>query len=191
MTNKKYKIFHDGLDWAIKKPPKRLNPAIFCPSRDIFQARLDHLLNILPRQLKNKNLAFLLIAVIGEIGNNSFDHNLGNWRDINGIYFNFDLASRLIALADRGQGVLATIKKVRPKVSNDAAALKIAFTEIISGRYPEQRGNGLKFVSKIIRENNFKLRFFSGKASILINAKGLKIKKEIKKIPGTLAIIKF
>ena len=191
MTSKKQEIIDNASEWAAKGNPKFLIPAFYCQSRDIFQARFDHLLKTLPRELKAKNLALLLLAAIGEIGNNSFDHNLGQWRDASGIYFNFDLTSRIAALADRGQGVFATIKKVRPKVASDGQALKIAFTEIISGRYPERRGNGLKFVSKIIKENNLELRFFSGQSLILINRDGLKIKKEKKVIPGTLAIIKF
>lgn len=102
-----------------------------------------------------------------------------------------DLSARVIILVDRGQGVLATIKRVRPRTPDDKSALLTAFTEIISGRYPEQRGNGLKYVKKVMDENNLYLEFYSGRAEAKISNGNLTIEKIDKYIPGTLAIIKF
>jgi hypothetical protein len=40
--------------------------------------------------------------------------------------------------------------KVHPHLADEQAALHAAFETVISGRMPEQRGNGLKFVRKIV-----------------------------------------
>lgn len=162
-----------------------------CLTRDVFQARLHHQIAVLKQVITDENQVYLLIAVIGEIGNNSFDHNSGNWPSTPGIYFDVDLINRQIAMADRGQGILATIKKVKPDVANSQAALHVAFTEIISGRAPEKRGNGLKFVARIIEEQCWQLNFYSGNAECQISEKGLAVSKSEMKIAGVLAIIKF
>ena len=138
---------------------------VYCQTRDVFQARLETLQSNLQRTIASSSTP-LLSAIAGEIGNNSFDHNLGNWPDITGIYFSYDLGNRVIVLADRGQGILTTLKRVRPALTSDGDALKTAFTETLSGRFPEARGNGLKFVRKVIIENPFTLKFQTGDAGI-------------------------
>ena len=55
----------------------------YCQTRDVFQARLEKLQSVLKDKVSLSAIS-LLSAVAGEIGNNSFDHNLGNWRDIPG-----------------------------------------------------------------------------------------------------------
>ncbi len=140
---------------------------VYCPTRDVFQARLEKLQyslkNIVPDSAR-----YLLSAIAGEIGNNSFDHNLGNWPDITGIYFSYDISNRNIVLADRGQGILKTLRRARPQLTSASEALKVAFTETISGRLPEARGNGLKFVRKVVIENPFTLKFQTGDAKIFL-----------------------
>ncbi len=191
MISQQPKIIQDGFNWVIADNPGLLNSNIYCQTRDVFQARTSHLLVELQQRIKNDDLAFLLTAVISEIGNNSFDHNLGNWRDIAGIYFAYDFSKRLVVMADRGQGILRTIKKVKPGVITDEEAIRVAFTETISGRSPEQRGNGLKFVRKVVRENSLELNFYSGQALCLVNSEQMEIKKEENNIKGAIAIIKF
>ena len=72
-------------------------------------------------------------------------------------------------------------------------ALKVAFTETISGRLPEARGNGLKFVRSIIIENPFTLFFQTGDACLNLKQhdKDVIIKKALKSINGCLATIGF
>lgn len=69
-------------------------------------------------------------------------------------------------MADRGQGVLQTLKRIRPNLIDDKKALEVAFTEIISGREPEERGNGLKFVRNVVTKNLIRLYFQSGNAQL-------------------------
>jgi len=192
MTNKKVltqKIFQ----WATKSDGEiPNNKDLYCPTRDIFQSRNERLLKELINLKINESLSYLLSAVVGEIGNNSFDHNFGNWPDLPGVYFEINLENRLLLLADRGQGIMTTLQKALPDISNDEEALKIAFEKIISGRTPEKRGNGLKFVKIIIEQNGLTLNFYSGSAFCTITKSiGINIKKSERRISGTIAIIEF
>lgn len=178
--------------WVKKSQPTQLPDDYYCPTRDIFQARLESQLNHWETQIGED--AYLLTAVVGEIGNNSYDHNLGSWPDVPGTLFASDLDKKIVIVADRGLGILTTIRFVKPTVQNHREALKVAFSEIISGRKDEHRGNGLKFVRKIILEKNWRLQFYSGDASVEINSsiksKRLLIKK-YQRIHGCLAVIKY
>lgn len=190
-TNHSSKIMAAALNWATSGDPKFASDALLCPTRDIFQARTDRLVDDLKKSIKNNNLAYLLVAITGEIGNNSFDHNLGNWQDVSGVYFLPNIATREIVLADRGQGIYATIKRVKPGVHDEAEAVRVAFTEIISGRAPEQRGNGLKFVKKVVEENNLLLELYTGDVKAKIAATGMIVEPSNVCIPGTLAYLQF
>lgn len=178
--------------WAVSSVGEQPQSDVYCQTRDVFQARLGRLLHAL-ESVVSSSAASLLSAVAGEIGNNSFDHNLGNWPDIAGIYFSYDLRNRSIVLADRGQGILATLKRVRPGLNDSSEALMVAFTETLSGRLPEARGNGLKFVREIITKNSFTLTFQTGDAILLLKQedKDLKITKSEESINGCIAIIGF
>lgn len=161
----------------------------YCQTRDVFSARSQVLLSNLERKEKAK--AYLLTAVVGEIGNNSFDHNLGHWPDLPGIFFAYDLNQKIIILSDRGVGLLKTIQGTLPTVTNDQQALKTAFTKIVSGRFPEKRGNGLKFVKQVIKENNWILQFFSGTAGLEIRNQNLSFKEIKPFVYGCLAVLKY
>jgi len=116
-----------------------------------FSARLNHFVPIQNQGLYSADLP-LVISVAGEIGNNSFDHNLGQWRDQSGCWFEFQLTKhRLwVLIADRGQGIFQSLHKIYTDILNSQIAVETAFKKNISGRAPEQRGNGLKFVKDIM-----------------------------------------
>lgn len=63
-----------------------LPTAFYCPNSSVFQARLTKLELHLMRHPGLERLFSIITAVTGEIGNNSFDHNLGKWPDIPGIF---------------------------------------------------------------------------------------------------------
>ena len=165
----------------------------YCPDSSVFQARLSRMQNELGK-IKGLNLIFPLIsAIAGEIGNNSFDHNLGNWHDIPGIFFAYNLNKRIVILADRGQGILTTLRRVKKSLANHQDALYMAFTKIISGRAPESRGNGLKFVRDVVMNNKIGLFFQTGNAYLEINKQNpvFKVKKSKVDFRGCLSLIKF
>jgi len=181
-----------GQNWV--KSQKGLEPQaeFYCQNRDIFQARLESFQSKLGKIIPTEKIA-LVTAVAGEIGNNSFDHNLGNWPDTPGVFFAYSLRTRKVVLADRGLGILTTLKRVRPHLENAGEALQVAFTETISGRYPETRGNGLKFVRSIIVKYPFALSFQTGDAYLFLkeNDTAISVQKLKEPIKGCFAIIEF
>ncbi|TAN32160.1 hypothetical protein EPN28_04780 [Patescibacteria group bacterium] len=190
-TNMTSENLAKAINWAATGDSNLVTPDILCQTRDVFQARADHLAKDLKRIIKDDDLIYLLIAAADEIGNNSFDHNIGRWQDVPGVFFQMKEGEREMIFADRGQGVLATISGVRPDIKGSADALRVAFTEIISGRAPEKRGNGLKLVKKIIVENNLYLEFYSGNAKAVIETPDLRIEKSEINITGTVVYLKF
>ena len=186
-------LFSLAKKWATNSPALP-EPEYYCPDSLVFKARLGRLEKDLSKIEEVKNTFPLITAIVGEIGNNSYDHNLGNWPDIRGVFFAYDLNKKQVVLADRGQGVLKTLRKVRPNLNNDEEALEVAFTEIISGRAPEARGNGLKFVRQVISDNNsFSIEFYSGSAKLFIShgSEDLNIKKSNITFSGCISLIKF
>lgn len=191
MEDTKTELLQNIWRWAQSGDPQAITNEQLCPTRDVFQARSARLLSVFKKESLNEGLSFLLLAVVDEIGNNSFDHNLGNWIDIAGAILVHDEKNKIIILSDRGQGVRKTISKVRANLKNDEEALQVVFTEIISGRAPEQRGNGLKFAKKVVEENNLALTYYSGNGICeIINGK-MEIKHNNNSIPGMLAVIKY
>ena len=96
----------------IKKKKKHIETAsleknsdYFCISRDIFQSRLDSFI------LKTNK--YLESALIGEVGNNTFDHN---WKflegKMRGAYFNLSFYNKYIVLADYGRGIKESLSSV-------------------------------------------------------------------------------
>lgn len=186
-------LFSLAKKWSTDSPTLP-EPEYYCPDSLVFKARLGRLEKDLSKIEEVKNTFPLITAIVGEIGNNSYDHNLGNWPDIRGVFFAYDLNKKQIVLADRGQGVLKTLRRVRSSLNNDEKALDVAFTEIISGRAPEARGNGLKFVRQVISDNNsFSIEFYSGSAKLFIShgSDDLNIKKSDIIFSGCISLIKF
>ena len=184
-----------GRAWALAsndRVPK--DPDQHCQTRDVFTGRLDHARIILERASEFASCASELIAAVGEIGNNAFDHNIGQWRDVPGCWFGWTVEGSYwgAVIADRGQGVLATLRRIRPELSDDAAALRVAFHEVISGRSPD----GLKFVASIIGRGGAgerTLEFSSGAATAVFRSGGSSVSETYgacdPKVLGTLAIL--
>lgn len=184
-------LFKLANDWVSVN--KGFSDDFYCQNSGIFQARLSKMGDLIIKNKNTKDISYLLISVVGEIGNNSFDHNLGQWEDTPGVFFGYDLDKKEIVLADRGLGILETLKRVKPSLKNHKEALKVAFTEVISGRRPESRGNGLKYVRKIISKNNINLLFQTGNAKLILKGENseLDIKFTKNKIQGCMALITY
>ena len=146
----------------------------YCSTSSIFNARLTKMETLLIKKPGFEKLYSLIVLVAGEIGDNSFAHNLGKWPDTAGIFFGYDLEKRIIVLADRGLGILETLHRVRPQLTNHVEAVHVAFTEFISGRAPEKRGNGLKLIREVVTENPINLFYTSGDAEVRMNGSGKK-----------------
>lgn len=190
-------IFVLAKEWVLKSIAIEPSNEFFCLDGAAFQSRLHNLELSLQKIPEFEKEFSFITSIVGEIGNNSFDHNLGSWPDIRGIFFAYDLNKRQIVLADRGQGILTTLKRALPTLTNDNEALLTAFTEKISGRAPENRGNGLKYVKKVIvdieKDIALKLYFQSGNAFTILDDKviNIKIKETDNSFRGCLALINF
>jgi hypothetical protein len=157
----------------------------FSITRDVFTARLESFIADTEKYLE--------AAIIGEIGNNTFDHNF-IFMNVHkkGVYCNFDFREKYVVLSDYGRGIKESLIQIIPNIKNDLEALKIAFTKRISGRFPEQRGNGLKFVLETIQNNSWNLYFQSGNAYCLIDKDGIEYRdSNTISVLGCLAIIDF
>ena len=165
----------------------------YCQTSSIFQAKLTKMEYELMQKPGFEKLYSLIVLVTGEIGDNSFAHNLGKWDDTPGIFFGYDLEKRIIVLADRGLGILETLRQVRPQLPNHVTALQVAFTEFISGRAPEKRGNGLKLVREVIIAQPLDLFFTSGDAEVRMQGKDkvFQVTRGQNTVRGCLAKIEF
>lgn len=180
-------------EWAtIESEKADTKSEFYCQTRDVFESRNDKTPERLIVQGIDEGLAYMIFSMLGELGNNSFDHNLANWPDIPGIFFSvvYDGKKGKAIIADRGLGVLKTLRKAKPELKDDQEALEIAFTKKISSRILENRGNGLKFVKNNIMKNNLVLEFYSGDAEARINH-AMEIKKSKNYINGCIVVLNF
>ncbi len=187
LSNLKIKLYN----WAKSKITNEPDPKYYCYSNDIFRYRLEKMQKELQNIFDLKTDFSLITAITGEIGNNSFDHNLGNWPDIPGIFFGYDLAKRIIVLGDRGQGIFTTLKRVKPEIITDRQALVVAFNEFITGRAPEKRGNGLKFVKNIAINNPISFVLQTGTSQFEIKKNQITVTDIEDNFHGCISVIEF
>lgn len=158
------------------------NQDLFSKTRDIFQARID--------TFTSRTSKFLESAIIAELGNNTFDHNfIFDEKHSRGAFFYFDEINTVI-LADYGQGIKNSLSNLY-NLSSDLDAIKLAFLEHVTSRSKENRGNGLKFVTDSVIENNFELFLQSGTGCCHIEQKQINFYNRSDSIIGCLIIFKF
>lgn len=189
--------FENALKWySINKSFQKKERV--CETRDVFQARLDRMYLEVFKKTGEESMTALLVAISGEIGNNCFDHNLGQWQDLPGCYFQYGFEDSKVwtVITDRGQGIFSSLKGVVSSLKDDQQALDMAFEKKISGRSPERRGNGLKFVRSVINgEKRRGLLFLSGNAILILGDFESELKTLFKQSPrenqgqGTFAFI--
>ena len=156
-----------ALAWIQSTQPTEPPSDVYCQTRDVVQARVESVRLTLLDNGWDEATAALIVAVLGELTSNAFDHNIGQWPDVPGCWFEMTIGENSISVtvADRGQGVRSSLERVRPGI-DDHTAMRIAFTEHVTGRAPEKRGNGLKLVREVILEYPINLFFTSGDAEI-------------------------
>ncbi len=135
----------------------------YCETRDQSQARIAKWVKLFVSFGENLNNSIILGSIIGEITNNSFDHNLGRWTDSSGCVVGIHLENNIIKIniADRGQGIVSTLRHQFSELTENSEILNNAFTKRVSGRAHEKRGNGLKYVNQHITNSNNYLYCFS------------------------------
>ena len=95
-----------------------------------------------------------------------------------------------MTLQEKLNNLKANFEKSAPK-----EAIEIAFTEVITGRAPEKRGNGLKYVRRNIEKGYFELTFQTDNVELFLGAGEIfsdqKIHEVDENLRGCLAFIKF
>jgi excisionase family DNA binding protein len=180
--------------WASSGIAPEIASSDLSETQDRFKARLQRMAAAINKNPDLSEQAALVPSIAGEIGNNSFDHNIGNWPDEPGVFFAYDLNKREVVLADRGVGIRRTLSRVRDGIESDTQALDIAMTEVISGRSSEHRGNGLKYVREVAMQYPIGVTLQSGSAIATINKDGqkdLQINPADQNIRGVLARIEY
>ena len=88
---------------------------------------------------------------------------------------------------------METLRQVRPELPSHVVAVKVAFTEFISGRAPEKRGNGLKLVREIVTDQPIDLFYTSGDAEVRMRGsnKAFSVTRGQRIVRGCLAKIEF
>lgn len=127
----------------------------YCATRDVFRARYDKWFITESKRIGIEKAAQLL-TIIGEVGNNSYDHNLGHWQNSPGLCFYFK--QEYILLYDQGRGIEESLSSAGHSFSSSAQYLDAALTQRITGRAPERRGNGLKVSLNMV--NALKIDFY-------------------------------
>lgn len=184
-----------GWAWAASAQAPELPSDDYSERQDRFTSRLVKMGVVFQQTFgtEAEDIISLLTLVAGEIGDNSFAHNAGNWPDVPGIFYAYDATKRIIVLADRGRGVRATLQRVRPTIASDTEALRIAFTEVISGRDPEKRGNGLKVIREVAEKTAIGLTFRSGLGIVRIPKEPgkMEITQAKENVRGVYAVMTF
>jgi hypothetical protein len=184
-----------GWAWAASAQVPEISDEYYSERHDRFTSRLEKMIVVLLRELGSdaEDVVSLLGLIAGEIGDNSFAHNIGNWPDVPGVFFTYNIDKRIIVLADRGRGVLTTLRHVRPNLDNDVDALRVAFTEVVSGRSPEKRGNGLKVIRGVAESKEIGLLLRSGLGTVGIPKRpgSMDISMAKENVRGVYAVITF
>lgn len=183
----------DAFAWATAQKPMEPSSEYYCPTRDILAARLEHCRSDAIRLGMPERQSYLLRALLGEIGGNCFDHNLGTWEDVPGALFRWKQVRHefFAVIADRGQGIRTTLTRVRPSISTHEEALRVAFLEQLSGRAPERRGNGLKFVRSVLLSDGIDLLFQSGDAIYRIEHGNEKWEPTVCPVRGCFSVLSW
>jgi len=137
-----------AFEWAAALAPVEPPAAYYCRNDSDWHGRFEKFVPYVRAEgVVDTNLP-LVASVLGEVGDNCFAHNVAAWPDLMGCWFewsvNIPVREIRWVVADRGRGILSSLAAVRPELQRHRDALRVAFTEQISGRQPEDRGRGLK-----------------------------------------------
>lgn len=160
--------------------------------RDEFNAYLESTIRKMFRDFGMKETDEQKATVlVGELGNNVFDHNEGLWpTDIRGaiILAQKDTKVKKIELvvADPGIGFLNSLRGIPEPPVTDIDAIKLGLKGT-TGRVGERRGNGLPLILDwTINQFNGIVKIHSGNGLVIVD-KNKQETKSVNKIVGTLA----
>lgn len=180
---------------AAKTPPKDTGGILCSMPEDLFR-RFELTADIVARLLPKAELSALL-DVMARLAGNAFDHNDGHWHEAPGCWLETQLVGKRlwICVADRGQGVLRSLRRAHPDIPDEQAALAAAFERTISGS--GRKGEGLKKVRATVMTGERGIACRSGRGlseGIVHYGKlGSECRAELARLPaspyGTIALV--
>ena len=149
-----------------------------CNFRSDFEARLSSKIRIM---FKNFGLGSddesMATALVGELGNNVFDHNEGSWpTNIRGAIIlgqHNQMKKQIeVVVADPGIGFRGSLSIADPNLKSDVDAIMLGLSGV-TGRVGEPRGNGLKTIPNwTINKFNGIVRIHSGNGLVVVDKDG-------------------
>lgn len=188
-----YKSDLSDLEKLVKNEKDNLNvhEIMHCDFRDTFSARLYSKIRLMFKNFGMKDEdEQRATALIGELGNNVFDHNDGLWpTDVRGSIITAQHYPKIktieVVVADPGVGFLNSLKLAKPELNNSIDAIKEGLRGV-SGRIKEDRGNGLKLIQDwTINKFDGTVRIHSGDGLVVVDKNGQSA-KNVPSILGTL-----
>ena len=164
---------------------------IHCRYADEFSARLGRFERMFRNFGLNDEDAKRALVIFGELGNNVFDHNLGNWpTNFSGsivVAQNYPQKKRIeCVIADAGVGFLGSLRAAFPTLDGDIEAIRKGL-EGYTGRIGESRGNGLKTIQNwTVNKFHGIVNIHSGKGLIQVDQDGIQTREVIPTL-GTMA----
>ncbi len=171
---------------------------LHCNFRDALEARLGSKIRRMFSHFGlNEDEEPMATSLVGELGNNVFDHNDGQWpTSVRGAIIlaqmNPQKRSAEVVVADPGIGFSGSLKALNPNIESDVDAIKLGLTGV-TGRVGEPRGQGLQIVKNWTIKNFAGIvRIHSGSGLVVIDAGGPDA-QTVFPIVGTLAsfVIKY
>lgn len=163
-----------------------------CIFRDELEARLASKVRRMFRHFGLGDVdEALATSLVGELGNNVFDHNDGSWpTSVRGaiILAQHNPTKRRIevVVADPGIGFRGSLMARDPLIASDVDAIKLGLSGV-TGRVGEPRGNGLRVIQDwTINKFAGIVRIHSGTGLVIVDESGQRA-KEVLPIIGTLA----
>ncbi len=165
---------------------------IWCKYRDEFDARLKGgIRRMLIGFGMSGDAEAMTTALIGEMGNNVYDHNEGQWpTNIGGAFILAQYYPKLrqahVVVADPGIGFLGSLSPTNPEISNAVEAILLGLSGV-TGRVNEDRGNGLLLIQEwAVNKFRGEFRVQSGDGLVVVSGVG-KERESVHPVLGTLA----
>lgn len=176
---------------VVEQDDPNLHEITHCRYVDEFNARLGHFERMFRNFGLNDEDAKRALVIFGELGNNVFDHNLGNWpTNFSGsivVAQNYPELKRIeCVVGDSGVGFFGSLRAAFPKLQTDIQAIQKGLGGY-TGRIGEKRGNGLKTIQDwTINDFHGILNIHSGKGLVQVDESGIEA-IETNPLLGTLA----
>lgn len=164
---------------------------LHCVYRDEFNLTLGRFIKMFQNFGLSEQDAGLATGVVGELGNNVFDHNSFSWpTQISGSIIaaqNYPAHKCIeVTVGDPGIGFMGSLKSAYPELKTDLQAIRKGLSGN-TGRIGESRGNGLRLIQQWTI-NNFSgaVMIHSGNGLVIVKKESIIERKE-PKILGTVA----